>query len=69
MAAVPSGTLSLYGRPHGLSILARAGEESKLLDFMGIFERTFPKRPVPPMLAKERSVSFNGNLDLQEVKL
>ena len=56
MAAVPSGTLSLYGRPHGLSILARIGEERKLLDFMGTFERTFPKRPVPQMLAEGSSV-------------
>ena len=47
MAAVPSGTLSLYGRPHGLSILARIGEERKPLDFMDLFERTFPKATSP----------------------
>jgi len=47
VAAVPNGVLSIYGRPHGLSVLTRAGNEMKLMEFMFAFYNAFPSRPVP----------------------
>ena len=56
VAAVPVGVLSLYGRPHGLSVLTRAGNEEKLMQFMFAFHNTFPSRPIPQNLDKSESV-------------
>lgn len=47
---VPLGYLESCGQPQGLTIAAKAGEESTLLRFMSAWEATFPKRRVPPLL-------------------
>jgi amidase len=55
IAAVPNGVLSLNGRPHGLSLVTSVVNTGKLLEFMSIFEKTFPKRPIPSMLREKAS--------------
>jgi amidase len=47
MISVPLGTLEYNGRPHGLSLIAKAGQEAVLLRFMEVFHDVFSERPEP----------------------
>ncbi|KAJ5928417.1 amidase signature enzyme [Penicillium verhagenii] len=47
VATVPVGQLRYNGRPFGLCLVARAGEESTLLRFMEAYEKIAKPRPVP----------------------
>ena len=47
IATVPIGSLDVTGRPYGLGIIARPGDEAKLLQVMAAFEATVPS-PVTP---------------------
>lgn len=46
--AVPLGFAEFNGRAFGLNVLARAGEEGKILAFMSAWEATFPHARQPP---------------------
>ena len=47
------GYLDYNGKPYGLAVLARAGDDGLLLQFMSAFEAVFAKRQVPPRLLKD----------------
>ena len=49
IGVVPLGYLA-NGQPQGLTVVARAYEEHKMVHFMRAFEATFPRRKVPPLL-------------------
>ncbi|KAF2108353.1 amidase signature domain-containing protein [Lophiotrema nucula] len=49
-ASVPLGYLEPSGRPFGLSFIAHPFREDTLLQLLGAFEATFPKRRLPPLL-------------------
>ncbi|KAL8849114.1 MAG: hypothetical protein Q9221_005883 [Calogaya cf. arnoldii] len=49
-ATVPLGYHRQSGRPFGLSLVAKAHEEGKLLEIMNVYEATFPKRRLPHLL-------------------
>ena len=49
VAAVPLGLAEFNGRAFGMEVLARSGEEDKILRFKSAWESTFPRKP-PPML-------------------
>ncbi|TPX14159.1 uncharacterized protein E0L32_000553 [Thyridium curvatum] len=53
IASVPLGFSTLNGRPSGMEIMARNGDEEKIFEVMSAWEVTFPdgRRP-PPLLAK-----------------
>ncbi|KAK3191051.1 hypothetical protein K4F52_003001 [Lecanicillium sp. MT-2017a] len=53
IASVPLGFSSYNGRPHGMVLMARNGEEHKLLRVMSAWEATFPeaRKPPPSLLA------------------
>lgn len=44
---MPLGTLNFNGRPYGLGVIAQAGREDLLFQFMSAFEALFPPRPIP----------------------
>lgn len=44
---MPVGTLNFDGRPYGIGIMAQAGAEDLMFQFMSAFEATFPVRPLP----------------------
>ncbi|KAK0765614.1 hypothetical protein N5P37_001551 [Trichoderma harzianum] len=48
-ANVPLGILSYNGRAYGTCLIAKAGEEETLLQFMSIYENTLSPRPVPDL--------------------
>ena len=50
IATVPLGTYSKNGRPFGLGLIARPGDEAALFRLMSAYESTFPGRPLPPPL-------------------
>jgi len=54
IACVPVGLVRYSedkGRPFGLCLVAKAGQEELLLRFMSAFEQAFPSRPLPrPLL-------------------
>lgn len=53
IASVPLG-FSLYnGRPHGMEIMARNGEEAKVFRVMSAWEASFPEARKPPHLLLE----------------
>lgn len=49
-ANVPLGYLEPSGRPFGLTFVAKAREEAKLLEVLSVYEATFPRRRLPPVL-------------------
>ena len=55
-ANIPLGYLEPSGRPFGMTIIAKSGEEAKLLEVMAIYERTFPKRRLPSILLGTDSI-------------
>ncbi len=50
LATMPLSYLELNGRPFGLSVVASAHQESKLIHVLSAFEATFPPRSPPPIL-------------------
>lgn len=56
---MPLGLLGYNDRPYGLGVMARAGREDLILQFMSAFEAEFPKRKVPPALQDKKSSSEN----------
>lgn len=54
-AGWPSGTVPLgqleNGLPYGMFILARAGEDEKIFQFMSVFEATMEKIKLPVLKA------------------
>jgi amidase len=44
---VPLDVLNLNGRPFGICIIAKAGQEEKLLAFASSYETLSPARPLP----------------------
>ncbi|KIN05403.1 hypothetical protein OIDMADRAFT_70515, partial [Oidiodendron maius Zn] len=48
IGTIPLGYLDYNSKPYGLAVLARAGDDGLLLQFMSAFEAVFPKRQVPP---------------------
>ncbi len=62
IASVPLGFSSYNGRPYGMEILARNGEEEKILRVMSAWEASFPEaRKPPPLLVNWEKTS---HLDL-----
>lgn len=53
IASVPLGFADLNGRPYGLLIMGRSGEEAKILDVMAAWETTFCEGRKPPSLMQE----------------
>ncbi|KAK4197711.1 amidase signature domain-containing protein [Triangularia verruculosa] len=53
IASVPLGFSSYNGRPHRMEILARNGEEEKMLRVMFAWEASFPEARRPPLLLVE----------------
>lgn len=47
IATVPLGVTEADGRPYGLGIMARAGREDLIFQFMSAFEAHFPPRVLP----------------------
>ncbi|KAF2434006.1 amidase signature enzyme [Tothia fuscella] len=50
LVMVPLGTIDYNGRPHGICIIAKKGQEEKLLFFASAYEKVFPERPLPLQL-------------------
>lgn len=50
VGTVPLGYSPTNGRPYGLAVVAVAGEEAKMLDFMTAWEATMPERKPPPQM-------------------
>jgi amidase len=50
IGTVPLGTIDYNGRPFGLAIIAKAGREDLIIEFMSAFEAVPKERPVPPQL-------------------
>ncbi|KAI0199461.1 amidase signature domain-containing protein [Astrocystis sublimbata] len=48
IASVPLGFSSYNGRPHGMEIVARSGEEAMIFRVMSAWEATFPDARKPP---------------------
>lgn len=48
IASVPLGFSSYNGRPFGMEIMARNGEEEKIFAVMSAWEATFPNGRMPP---------------------
>lgn len=44
---MPLGVIPEDGRPYGLGIMAQAGNENLMFQFMSAFEAHFPPRVVP----------------------
>jgi hypothetical protein len=49
---MPLGILDYLGRPFSLAVIAKAGREDLIFQFLSAFEVTFPKRVVPPQLIR-----------------
>ncbi|RWA05000.1 hypothetical protein EKO27_g10101 [Xylaria grammica] len=47
IATIPLGVISEDGRPYGLGIMAQAGREDLMFQFMSAFEAHFPSRVLP----------------------
>jgi amidase len=52
MAVMPLGTLDYLGRPLSLCVIAKAGREDLIFQFLSAFEDTFRKRAIPPQLLR-----------------
>lgn len=50
---MPLGVLDYNGRPFGLGLIAKAGREDLMFQFMSAFEATFPQRRIPNLLLKD----------------
>jgi len=50
IAAAPLGFAEFNGRPFGIEIMARDGEEGKLFQFMSAWEASIPDAVKPPPL-------------------
>ncbi|KAJ5940868.1 amidase signature enzyme [Penicillium verrucosum] len=50
IGTMPLGYLDYNGKPFGLAVMGRSGDDGLLLQFMSAFEAAFPKRRVPPPL-------------------
>jgi Asp-tRNA(Asn)/Glu-tRNA(Gln) amidotransferase A subunit family amidase len=55
VGTVPLGTYP-NGRPYGISLIARKGQDARILELMLLFEKSFPRRRTP---ASMRSMLFN----------
>lgn len=53
VATMPLGILDHLGRPFSLAVIAKAGREDLIFQFLSAFEATFPKRVVPPQLVRK----------------
>lgn len=63
IASVPLGLSSYNGRPHGMEIMARNGEEAKIFKVMSAWEATFPEaRKPPPKLLDWAEFDVNADL-------
>lgn len=63
IASVPLGFSSYNGRPHGMEIMARNGEEAKIFKVMSAWEATFPEaRKPPPRLLDWVELEVNSEL-------
>ena len=52
----PLGYADNYnGRAYGVAIVAKAGEEGKILQAMSAWEKTMPRRIPPPQLANYKA--------------
>lgn len=49
---MPLGILDYNGRPFGLGLVAQAGREDLMFQFMSAFEASFPKRGIPSFPTK-----------------
>lgn len=56
MGTVPSGVISFNGRPFGLHLIARSGDEARLLQLMEIWNGIYPNRPLPVLQAAGRKL-------------
>ena len=56
IATMPLGIIDDIGRPFGLAIMAKAGREDLLFQFLSAFEENFPRREIPPQLAHREKV-------------
>lgn len=45
---MPLGYLEYNGKPFGLAVMGRSGDDGLILQFMSAFEAIFPNRRVPP---------------------
>jgi amidase len=50
VGTVPLGYSPTNGRPYGIAVVAAAGEERKILNFMSAWDETLPKRKPPPQI-------------------
>jgi amidase len=51
LGSVPFSYVESSGRPYGLLVIARAGEEDKIISFMGLWEKMVGARMVPDLSA------------------
>lgn len=58
IGSVPLGISTYNGRPFGMEIMARNGEEENIFQVMSAWEATFPKARQPPPLL----VNWHANL-------
>lgn len=59
---MPLGVLDYNGRPFGMGLIAKSGQEGLMLQFMSAFEAFFPKRKVPPQLVHMHANQSNGHV-------
>ncbi|KAJ5703975.1 hypothetical protein N7493_011113 [Penicillium malachiteum] len=56
IATMPLGVIPEDGRPYGLGIMAQAGREDLMFQFMSAFEAHFPPRVVPSRVRDDDSI-------------
>jgi len=61
MAVMPLGILDYLSRPFSLCVIAKAGREDLIFQFLSAFEATFPKRAVPPQLLRTNEDTKENN--------
>ncbi len=49
LESIPFSYVESSGRPYGLHIIARSGEEAKIIEFMSAGEQTIPQRKTPDL--------------------
>ncbi|PVH76796.1 amidase signature enzyme [Cadophora sp. DSE1049] len=57
VATMPLGVLDLNGRPFGLSVITKPGQDGMIFHVLSAFEATFPGRILPPLLVASETAS------------
>ena len=62
IASIPMSLSDYNGRPFALDLIAQAGREDLMFQFMNAFEAIIPKRCTPISLLKEKKADLTSHL-------